>query len=318
MTKSIFFCALKGIKVNEDLGQGICIVPNKKDEGFPKFYITNNQKVKERLFNQNTVTLIGLIEYNDILNSSLIAYSADEFSEDSYSSLDFLNLHLKMLKVYFFCTWLVKDNSANFDLGFLSFENKKKEFEISSNYFYYHNFNSQGDILITEFSKNELLKAAAILKENTIVGIKVNITASGKKYGKISTSRHFVQFARACSDLGLKMTNYCSALETLFSNDNTELSHRLSERVSHFLGGNKSERVELYKTLKSSYNVRSKVVHGGLFKDGQLEDLTDLIVKMDDICRKVMTYCYSTSENENIFNFKNEKLEEYFINKILE
>jgi len=318
MIKSVFFCALNEIKVKEDLGEGICLVPNEKDVSYPRIYITNNKKEKERLFNQATVNAIGYIEYHDILNSELIAYSLGEFPDDEISPIEYLNKYLSMLRVYFFCTWLIKDNSANFDLGFLCYENKRNEFEVSSNFFNYHNYNSDGKSSITEFTKHELLNAAKILFDNTIVGEKVDTTASERRYGKTSTAGHFVQFARVCNDIGLKMTNYCSALETLFSTNNTELSHRLSERISLFIGTNKKERIELYKTLKSSYHIRSKVIHGGSFKNGQIVEMRILIRKMDEICRKVLTSSLSAPENENIFDLNNEELDEFFMKKIME
>ena len=53
------------------------------------------------------------------------------------------------------------------------------------------------------------------------------------------------------------------ALEALFgSDDPREITYRLSQRTSLFLGRNKEEAKGLYPRVKEGYGWRSKVVHG--------------------------------------------------------
>jgi hypothetical protein len=52
-------------------------------------------------------------------------------------------------------------------------------------------------------------------------------------------------------------------LESLFTGDSkTELRYRASLRIAAFLGGNHAERVSVFKVIRDSYDLRSKLVHG--------------------------------------------------------
>ncbi len=67
-----------------------------------------------------------------------------------------------------------------------------------------------------------------------------------------------------------RLLDHWIALEALFlPSDRDELSFRASMRIAAFLGRSTEERRELFKQMRESYDVRSKVVHGDV--SGRLE-----------------------------------------------
>ena len=61
-----------------------------------------------------------------------------------------------------------------------------------------------------------------------------------------------------------KIIDLSVAIECLFSNDTQELSHKLSLRICTILGNNSNERNVIFGFMKEIYNLRSKIVHGGV------------------------------------------------------
>jgi hypothetical protein len=80
-----------------------------------------------------------------------------------------------------------------------------------------------------------------------------------------------------------KLIDYWVALEALFlkGSEQQELSYRAALRIARFLGEGAEQRVELFKTMKRSYGVRSRVVHGELPKAdaGQVASDTEEILR---------------------------------------
>ena len=60
----------------------------------------------------------------------------------------------------------------------------------------------------------------------------------------------FVHSARNSFSLPKKIAMYIAALETLFSKDGSELSHKVAERVAFYLGGIKNEKMYTYRKVK--------------------------------------------------------------------
>jgi len=320
MIKANFICAINCIEIIEDLGIGIEIIPNKENENFPKIFLTNNKEIIRKQLISGTEKLIGLIEYRHLYNNAkLVAYSNSEFDENQTNSIQHLDIHLSILKIFFFSLWMVKDNSVDFDLGFLIFKNPEDELETSSNLFTSGCFNVLGKRELTEFTKDEVNQASIFLNENIKIEVsRAESTASVKKYSRVTIANYYIQHARSSNDIGLKFASYCSALETLFSNDSTELSHKLSERVSRFLKKTQGERIEIFKIIKQSYNIRSKVVHGESFKDGQVTEMEKVVVELDNICREIMDYSLKIEKETNVFYKNNEDMERYFLELIME
>jgi hypothetical protein len=76
------------------------------------------------------------------------------------------------------------------------------------------------------------------------------------------------------------------ALEALFlkREEQMELSYRAALRIARFLGEGPGQRVELFETMKKSYNARSRVVHG----DPLPRDIADTTAFTEEVLRKAL------------------------------
>lgn len=319
-TKCTFVCGLHNIEVKEDLKEGIVLMPNEQNSEFPLIRITNNRAKIDSLLDKQLSLSIGQIEYNHLRDGyPMVAFSESEFNLKTTSSIQHLDLHLILLKMYFFCLWMTKDNAADFDIGFLQFKNSKSELEVSANNMTTSNFDVAGGRGSTAFSMEDLKLASKYLKDSIHIEHKNRSKiASASSLNKVSIANYFVQSAIVAHDLGLKAVGYCSALETLFANgENTELAHKLSERVAKFLETELEKRKEVYRSVKKIYEIRSKVVHGATFKPQKTEELSGLIKEADQICRRVMIYALTKAEKENIFEKTKDNLDKYFLELVL-
>lgn len=61
----------------------------------------------------------------------------------------------------------------------------------------------------------------------------------------------------------LRFLLFWMALESLFGTGSGELAFRISQRIAFFIGNNDADSRELFKLIKRSYDMRSRVVHGG-------------------------------------------------------
>jgi hypothetical protein len=138
-----------------------------------------------------------------------------------------------------------------------------------------------------------------------------------KEYSRLGRALEFVSSARTAPNLAFKIANYCSALETLFTTDETELAHKLSERVAFFLGERGYRRASVFFTVKGAYGVRSKLVHGSSIKTGEVEGLPTLSVTCDNYLRAIFNSIFESSDLRRTFDSKNEAIENYFSELIL-
>ena len=318
-TTANFICGINNISVDDDLGDGVLLIPGKQNSDFPQIYLTNNRKkiASLPLSSSDFRTSIGEIEFDHLQNAyPIVAYSRSTFNRDEMSSLNYLDFHLYLLKTYFFSLWLVKDNAADFDIAFIE-DNYKNNYSVSSNTMTNTDFTCLGIREETKFSSKELEDAAEYLSNNIQIKHKQSSAlVSSPETGKITLANYFVSSARIASDLGIKIVNYCSMFETLFSGSETsELTHRLSERIAKFLRTDLNDRIQIYQTIKKIYDLRSRVGHGSISKI-KAEELNSLLINADNISREIMAYALST-EGGNIFNLSQEEHANYFLNLIL-
>lgn len=200
-----------------------------------------------------------------------------------------------------FFLWFVKDNSISLD--FISGIIDEKEIIVVTKCLILYT-NRFGEFEAEKFSEYELKKALEIQqKYNSIFQPKresfkdiVNKidtnynTTSYNEHNRIQRSIKFLQALRATVFLPQKISLYIPIFECLFSIDATEISHKVSERIAYYLGSNKEERLEIFKTTKECYDLRSKFFHGSdLGKShNTFESQKILAEKVDEICRKIL------------------------------
>ncbi len=131
-----------------------------------------------------------------------------------------------------------------------------------------------------------------------------------KKNQRIYTALHFWDSSISSGTFERRTIELFTALEGIFTTDNSEVTYKLSNRISWFLYPNDAEkRISVFKNVKDGYKLRSKVVHGLKFVD--LPDL-DLINNIHSWAKDVIIKILSDQKLINIFTSSNNKLDEYF------
>lgn len=304
------------MNIIENLKDSITVIPHETNSEIPAINLTNNRRISTHLINKHLENFIGSIEYSYLKRTPIIAFAQGEIDETKIDPHEYLGRFLHLLKMFFLCTWMVKDNSIDINYGYLYFITSKGNMHVFSNSMTSSIFNAKGEQIITDFDEKELIYASSLLKDNISIEHKhVPKFANAMFTDRTSMANYFVQSGRATHDLGIKNISYCSALETLFANgDTTELSHKLSERISKYLESDLEKRIVLYKNIKKIYDLRSKIVHGSIYKSNKVEELSNLVGISDEICRRILVLALS---KETIFEKNKEELDQYFTELIL-
>jgi hypothetical protein len=180
------------------------------------------------------------------------------------------------------------------------------------------NTDSRGDTTSVRFSKEEFAAARSIkfMQRGRITGLDTPT-------GLVSGDSRFVRFfymidaARGKADVAMKIVYYCSALETLLSSSQSELTHQVAERAALVLDAEAENRINIYKLIKKCYAARSKAVHGASFKMKTFDDLLQLSASIDMYCRILAHKWLSDQEFSNIIEETDEIFETYFLKKIM-
>lgn len=226
---------------------------------------------------------------------------------------------LRVIQDYVERLWFLEDNSVYLRDGFLyTYDHEISDgctFKASLSAIY---SKANGIIEPSVFS----LESLASLSSGMFVISAENISPEIENY-KDATQSHFwkknkverklrawgyILLARSQSQTPLKMMLYTMALESLLGTSTTELSHRLAERSAIMLGTTKEEKIEIYTTIKKSYDNRSTIAHGDLLKEDPI--FAERVIKIDDYLRKLMSY-------EEPFNMDNSEIDKFFMEKLM-
>ena len=287
---------------------------NEDLEIMPGLRITNDKNIIKSIITSDLIEIIGYIEYNSLINAQTIIYynytkeDLETFHTDN--QLIILNLILIWIDDVLKNIWLYSDNCISCDTAFLV-----NEFQANSLRFSYNLYSSDNNFFNLTLNKTELNKV--ITDHNAIETYfhskdsSLTFSMLEKNFSRIARSLIFIKQAREARNTAYKIANYCSALETIFSTDSTELTHKLSERVSFFLK-NEFPKIDTFKTLKTAYGIRSKLIHGDILNNKQIDEINTISKKTDDILRLSMNKIIWNEELRNIFDSKNEIIEKYF------
>jgi len=307
-----FFTTLLHVDLFDFNGEYLEIMPGIK--------ITDDSSKLDNFINSDIKHLLGGIEYQHLLNSKAVLFYEYE-DEDiekhfpEYTNLDLLGLFLLWINDFLKNSWILKDNAIVCDNAYLVDGTEKENAECSSQRLNYIHSLSEGGISTTKFSINEIKKVIEIhekfesyLSEKDSLSINFSMA---KKYSRIGRFSFFIKYARESKNLGHKILNYCSAFETLFSTDSTEISHKIGERTAFFLS-NEHDKLKTYKLIKKAYTVRSKLTHGANIDNRLIEELPCISKEIDEILRTVMNKIISSDEIMSLFESNNEVLNNYF------
>lgn len=106
----------------------------------------------------------------------------------------------------------------------------------------------------------------------------------------IQRAMKFLASARECRYLVYKISYYMPIFECLFITDATEITTKMAYRAAFYIGRDLEECKDIFKTVTSGYNIRSRFLHGQKFSaDSEIKDekLIPLSIKLDNILRRI-------------------------------
>ncbi len=237
------------------------------------------------------------------------------------------------IHTFLHCLWLVKDNSVNADVGFVhSIDSQGKEVASSNSRASVYT-SADGCRKKLKYSRAELIEPRTLYERLDTLGkarshpSTLNPISQVEPTGTVVTAdevraltriSYFVNSARACSDLSVKVAHYSTSLEILFSTDSSEISHKLAERVALFLGHTFAERKQLFNRVKRLYSVRSRVVHGDVLGRTSSARLSEISADADDLLRQLLRLILNSNEFCELFEGSKEAREEYFVDLVLQ
>lgn len=313
MLKVLFIANLEHLRISSPLGRGEKIGEN--------YFITNDHDLVTGLITPIFRNLAGDIEVYHLRISDAVAYSIEDhqpFSDDR-EAISFLNANLSHLQLFLQYLWLVKDNSVNIELGYLEYPFKASLSKVSRNTCAFVFSTSEGSVKETEFTKEEFRHACHLSRHymGEIVG--GSYVATDETPGRFERAMYFLRAARCSTDLGVKIANYCTCMECLFSTDAQGLSHKLAERIACFLEKHLSERIKIFQTIKKAYDIRSKVVHGSRSSPKSLEETKRTSESCDLIIRRIFKTILKESSLHSIYMKPggDKDIEEFFLSLVL-
>jgi len=244
----------------------------------------------------------------------------------------------EVLQMLTCCFWFVKDNSCNTDqLHLYAPNNNVVISRIRTTVF----SNSKGEYKDEIFKVDELLLAAnyfdrlvelrsydALIDKNHKSSYQENKDYNQTKPGDFNYIKYnqqnridraflFLTLARSNSFLPLKISFYIAIYESLFTTDNTEVSHKVTERATFFLEENSIAKRNVFELIKFGYSIRSKFVNGKKLdkKIKNHEDLVKLSMELDRITRKL--FIKILHDDANIFLQNDDELNKWFFELLI-
>lgn len=322
--KYYFITKLFDIKITSSLSKGKTI-----DD---KARISNGTLNYKRIFENDVFKeSIGYIEVLSLQNCTYL-YEVGDYNElkkvfdEECHPTAYLNYLMRKMQIFLSSLWLVKDNSVNLELGFLHIypNNDYAAGSIHSNSLANSPTNCFGEYDETVFTLEELNLAIEFNK--TILLENPEKKDSGerlpsrnpltKENGRIGRAFYFLMLARYESVLPIKIMNYCSVLECLFTSDSSEVTHKVAERFARFMGNNFDERKRYFKLVKDLYKIRSKAVHGQIVR-GTPEQMKELLKEIDNVTRIIFFGYFTNNDKYDVFELNNDEYEKWFTELIL-
>jgi hypothetical protein len=315
------------IQIHQPLGRGLQL-------GTEGLFLTNETERIAKLVSPILTRAMGSLERNCLLETAHAVYYTLTSKAESDSQLveEFLGHWLQHIRLYFQSLWLIRDNAVRCEIAFAEWHHPTKGPTHSSKFIIASAFKSDGSQDTTEFTLDELKTArsyfsdflhplATVESENLEDAIgKPERPKSPfhKGLSRLTRFNYFLSGARSEGEVAVRISLYMTCMEILFSTEPTELTHKLSQRVACFLGETTEERIEIFRTMKRAYGIRSKIVHGGTLPRKLEDDLKQVSTEIDSLIRRIFFKVLSTEELIHRFEQPSEQLEEYFLDLIFQ
>lgn len=288
-------------------------------EMMPGVSIVNDRKVIRDLLDSPFKYFAGHIEYDHLLNADHLVVCMPEHvvAWEGYDhSEPLLYTWLIWLSMIIEDSWLVQDNAIGCELAHCNLKNDGQDYW-TSNGLYSTLSKANGEALVsTTFTASQIeqwrdvsLELRSHLHDK---GFTIFQSPVSKKSTRFDRFLSFITSARKTRYPSLKIAQICSALESLFSTSTGELTHRLSERVAHFLGGSAEEMEVTYQFMKKAYAIRSQVTHGSHIKQSDTDVSPSISEGLQDICKEIVFKVLRDQTKQEVVYGSNELIEDYF------
>ena len=314
MSNAYFITTFRHLELSEQIDESFALLPGVN--------ITTNRDVVLPLMTPQFSQMAGVIETRHLLDAPNIVFGdLDEFDEVRENPDIVLLAILRWIANLFLNAWLFTDHVMRCEIAYLTVGNHPGGALWTSNFLASRPTMADGSQAVAAtMTKDDLIRWEAV--NHQVESYLYNSKSSSfrfmmeKGYARSGRAMRFVEAARHAPDLSFKIAHYCSALETLFTTESTEVAHKLAERVSFFLGRDSSDRIEIFRAVKAAYNVRSKLVHGGVLQGKQIDELPILSERCDLFCRNVLNAIFNSKELQEIIDSKQGEIEAYFLDLI--
>jgi len=273
--------------------------------------LLDSEGLQSKIGSFRTKTLTGA-KCVGILQGGFIQLSTDRHLNDSITPTAINQLNF--LRDFFNYLWFIKDCSCHFSELIVYGEDTESGLLLAAPEQYSM---ADGTFEDQVFSKDEIDRVFSIIKSAATLfnssapinlpaalpkgpGIFTTPASLNKSYKyttRIERALGFLKIARSTLVLPLKIGMYVALLEALFSGKNDmEISHKLTERVTLYLGESTEDRLSIWKSVKSAYNIRSKFLHGVTMEEANnplkdhntLEGQIQVSKNIDEIVRRIM------------------------------
>jgi Apea-like HEPN len=308
LVKVRYVTAINNLKISEDLGRGVKLDAT--------LFITNNRSIIRNIVDRVVIPVMGTLEWSAICDSDVVIYSTDQI-DSGQDPMAFLIRRIFHTQGFLHALWLVLDNAADNDLGFLIY-NVGSMPMVSSNFIARGISKAEGTTEALEITRQQLRVARDLLHKCDFGDSTTDyITRLDRTSTRFGRAFYHVQSARHSKDLGMKLVGYCSAAESLFLSSQGELMHQLSERLACFLEKPGESRVETYKRFKRAYNFRSRVTHGAAIAAKDLTEVKQLSFICDGFLRRALRRLLDEGEELQRMFESADQLDEFFLTSIL-
>jgi hypothetical protein len=285
----------------------------------PGISIVNDPSYIKKWLDKEFKYFAGQIEYDHLMAADhLIACRPEEGSIwESYDHSEPLLLTwLIWLSWLIEDSWLVKDNCIGCELAHCNFHHNGKIYWTSNGLFSTLSKANGEALTSTIFSASEIeqwksvsLELRTHLHSKGFSSLHSPISKASSRFDRFLS---FITSSRKAAYPPLKIAQLCSALESLFSTSISELTHRLSERVAHFLGGSAGAMENRYQFMKKAYGIRSQVTHGSHIKQADIEASLAISEGLLNICQEIVFMVLREPEKQAVVYGSNEAIEDYF------
>jgi len=252
-------------------------------------FVTTDQAFAAHLLTQKSIEAIGQLEVSHLRNAPAVVYGSQEHDEASFAEAPVLLEWLTQAHSFLICLWLLKDNAATIEQGFLSYKVNGVDCTHSNAIIVSH-FTANGSRAAVPFGRDELQQACAVFRAQTgaVLGHVPSGTVHTVGLGRLERGSYWIQAARSSADLGHRIACYCTAMEALLATSTAELAHQLAERAAVLLARTQADRLKTFVEVKRAYGMRSKIAHGDTLGSSQVNALIDVAVQCDCFVRQII------------------------------